>query len=135
MADDDVIEFDPEADPTLLPPWYQQFLKIDEKKRKLIAERALSRIKVEKPKTFTFIKKLRCELVGVCPRVEYAVLNKHEGDLDATYIHAFSGPTLVYWCEEGSFAFVVNVNLAYNDTVLNKVKGNRRDGSIKGFTG
>lgn len=131
---DDMIEFDEDADPSELAPWYKQFMKLDEKKRRHIAESALLQVKVAKPEMYQFIKKFGCKLVGITPRIEYACLNKGDGDLDVTYIHSFSMATLLFWCDAGKFGFFVNANLDYDDTVLNRVKGNKKDRSIKGFT-
>lgn len=135
MENDDVIEFDEEADPTKLAPWYDQLLKLDEKSRAAVASKAMKLIQNSKPETYKFIKKFGCKLVGITPRVEYALLKEGEvGDMDVTYVHSYSMPTLLFWCDEGKFHFSVNANLDYNDTVLNRVRGNVRDRSIKGFT-
>lgn len=127
----DFIEIEEDGDPQDLPPWYEQFLKLSPRQRDEVVKDAVKKIRLEKPETYEFIKKFRCELVGVSPRVEYGLLNKD----NTTYIHPYSMPTLLYWCPRGGFHFSVNVNLRYNDTILNKVAGNRRDKSIKGFTG
>lgn len=130
----DTVDVDLDSDPTEMAPWYEQFLKLSEKKREEICKTALKRIQESKPETYQFIKKYGCELVGICPSISYCLLDKSQGDTDVTYIHSFSMPTLLYWCSEGQFGFFVNANLDYNDTVLNRVKGNQVDKSIKGFT-
>lgn len=135
FEDDNTIELDESADPSELAPWYKQVLQLPEKKRLEISEIALRRVKEAKPEAYNFIKKFNCHLVGLCPSIDYTLLKKSDGDLDVTFIHAFSMPTLLYWCADGGFGFFVNANLDYNDTVLNRVSGNKRDDSIKGFTG
>jgi hypothetical protein len=129
------ISLDNESDPAELPPWYEQFLKLDEKARKSVMMSALNLLKEAKPETYNFVKKFRCELAGISPRVEYAVMRDNDGDMNVTYVHAYSMPTLLFWCPEGEFHFSVNANLKYNDTVLNKVEGNKIDRNIRGFTG
>ena len=125
------IDYHEESDPQVFALWYKQFLGLPEKTKKEIIEKALIRIQDTKPDTYQFIKKFKCELVGVSPRLEYSMPKSQDGDV--TWIHSFSMPTLLYWCPEGGFAFMVNANLDYNDTVLNRQKGNRKEG-IKGFT-
>lgn len=133
--DGEEIEFDSaEFDPAHFAPWYRQLMQLDEKRRKEIAQEALKRIRASKPDTYRFIVDMKCKLVGICPAVEYTLLTKDEGDLDVTFSHAFGIPTLVYWVPRGKFAILVNANLEYNDTVLNKIKGNKKE-SIRGFTG
>lgn len=136
MSDEDVIEFDEDADPTEIAPWYEQFLNLPEKQRIEVVNKAMKLLEQSNPDTYRFIKKFRCKLVGITPRVEYALVKKSDGgDTDVSYVHSYSMPTLLFWCDEGKFHFSVNPNLDYNDTVLNRVKGNRRDREIKGFTG
>lgn len=122
-----------EHSPEDYPLWYDQFAKLPEKAKKDIAHTALKRIASTKPEMADFIRKMRCELVGLCPRIEYILADEREGETDVTWVHGFSIPTLLYWCKEGKFGFFVNANLDYNDTVLNKVNGNKRQ-SLKGFT-
>jgi len=128
------VEIDHNSDPAELPPWYDQFLKLDESQREDVMKRAMDMIKKAKPETYRFIQKFDCELAGISPRVEYAVLKNEEGDMSVTYVHAYSMPTLLFWCPAGEFHFSVNANLKYNDTVLNNVDGNKIDRNIRGFT-
>ncbi len=128
---EDIIDVEEDGDPQDLAPWYEQFLKMSPGMKASITKKAIVNVKKQKPETYEFIKKFRCKLVGITPRVEYALLNKDP----MTYVHSYSMPTLLYWCPRGKFHFSVNVNLDYNDTILNKVAGNRKDKSIKGFTG
>ena len=134
QANEVEIEMDHNADPAEIPPWYDQMLKLDSRQREQIRRIALERIKQSKPETYEFIKKFSCELVGFSPRVEYTLLKDSDGEIDVTWVHAYSMPTLVYWCEDGGFHFSVNANLKYNDTVLNAVDGNKIDRQIRGFT-
>lgn len=130
------IQIEHSGDPNDFPLWYKQFSELDEKKRKKFAELALKRVKAAKPEAYEFIQKFRCELVGISPNISYALI-KDEGpdSLSVTWVHGFSMPTLLYWCKQGGFGFFVNANLDYNDTVLNRVEGNKVDPTIKGFTG
>lgn len=123
-----------EGDPSDFPSWYKQFLELSDSKRKQIADTALKRVKEAKPEAYEFIKKFRCELVGISPSLMYALVSSKDGDASVTWVHGFSMPTLLYWCRQGGFAFLVNANLDYNDTVLNRVEGNKVDRAIKGFT-
>ena len=132
---DDFIEINENADPTEFPLWYKQLMQLDEKRRKEIVVKALERIKEAKPATYKFIKENKCKVVGLSPAIEYALIDKAEGNLDVTWIHGFSLPTLLLWHPAGEFGFFVNANLKYNDTVLNKIKGNKVDKNIRGFTG
>lgn len=134
-TEEDFIEIDENADPTEFPLWYKQMMKLPQKKRQDIVNVAMVRIKETKPETYKFIKEHRCRVVGLCPAIEYALVDKSEGDIDVTWIHGFSLPTLLFWHPKGDFGFFVNANLKYNDTVLNKIKGNNVDKNIRGFTG
>lgn len=134
VADHVEVDLDSSSPPEVVL-WYQQLLKLGEKKRREIAEKALERIKASKPDAHEFIRKFGCELVGICPQIDYTLIFEKDGELDVTFQHPFSMPTLLYWCESGGFGFFINANLAYNDTVLNKVAGNKVDKGIRGFTG
>lgn len=134
VADEIEVEIDHAEDPTKLPLWYEQLMKLDEKSREHVKNVALQRIKASKPQTFDFIKRFKCELIGISPRVEYVLLKEADGDIDVTFVHAYSMPTLLFWCPEGEFHFSVNANLKYNDTVLNEVQGNKIDRKIQGLT-
>ena len=116
------------------PPWYKQFLNLDEADRQEIYKIAMKRIEKEKPDTYKFIKKFRCKLIGISPRAEYSIVGEKEGEVNVTFVHAYSMPTLLFWCPAGEFHFSVNANLKYNDTVLNKIKGNKIDKNIRGLT-
>jgi hypothetical protein len=130
--DGDTIELR-EGDPTDWALWYKQLASFDRDKRKQVLKTALARIKAGRPDTYEFIQKFKCELVGICPNISYTLCEGPE--LDVTFFHNFSMPTLLFWCDAGKFGFFVNANLEYNDTVLNNVSGNKRDREIKGFTG
>jgi hypothetical protein len=127
------VDYEESTDPHEIALWYQQFVNLPEKKRKEIAEKAMMKIQDAKPDTYQFIKKFKCELVGVSPRIEYSLVDRREGDLEGTWIHSFSLPTLLFWCPDGKFSFFVNANLDFNDTVLNRQKGNKKQ-QLKGFT-
>ncbi|NJM09358.1 MAG: hypothetical protein HC883_00200 [Bdellovibrionaceae bacterium] len=129
------VDIDHNEDPTKLPLWYEQLLRLDERSREHVKENALKRLRAIKPDTYEFIKKFKCELIGISPRVEYVLLKESEGDIDVTFIHPYSMPTLLFWCPAGEFHFSVNANLKFNDTVLNNVKGNKIDRKIRGLTG
>lgn len=133
--DGEVMDLDQDNfEPGTFAPWYSQLMKFDRKKRKQIVETALKRLRDSRPETYAFIKQSRCRLVGLCPAIDYTLISKDQGEIDVTFSHAFSMPTLLYWHPRGKFAFIVNANLEYDDTVLNKVRGNKVE-SIKGFTG
>jgi len=134
-GEDLMIEVDETRDPNEWPLWYDQYSKLDESKKKAMAKRALEQIKEAKPETYNFIQKFKCEIVGVSPRVEYALSNSNEGDTNVTWVHSFSMPTLLFWCPAGAFGFFVNPILDFNDTVLNKIDGNPKQRGLRGFTG
>lgn len=116
------------------PPWYKQFLDLDEKERAEILKIAMKRIEQKKPDTYKFIKQFRCKLIGISPRTEYSLVSEKDGEVNVTFVHAYSMPTLLFWCPQGEFHFSVNANMKYNDTVLNKIKGNKIDKNIRGLT-
>ena len=122
------------GDPHELAPWFEQLLKLDERKRRALKDKALELIQKSKPEAYDFIRKFKCELVGFCPRVEYTMVEDRMNDIDITWIHPFSIPTLLYWCKQGQFGFFVNANLSYNESVLERVPGNKVE-DLKGFTG
>lgn len=133
---DETLDVDVESsDPRGVAPWYAQLLKLDARKRKAVVDTALKRIKESKPEAFEFIRKFDCELVGITPGVEYTLVSDAQGELEVTFVHPYSMPTLLYWCKQGGFGFFVNANLEYNDTVLNRIAGNKVDKGIRGFTG
>ena len=117
-----------------LPSWYQQFLELDTKDRKKLVSKVLALIQKSNPEGYNFIKNSGAELVGISPRLEYALIEGASDDTDITWLHAFSMPTCLFWCEKGKFAFFINPNLRHNQTVLDKVSGNPKS-SLKGFTG
>ena len=119
---------------TEYPDWYKQYLDLGEKDRKEILRIALNRVKKAKPDTYNFIKKFKCELIGITPRTEYSLVSERDGEVSVTFVHAYSMPTLMFWCPAGQFHFSINANLKYNDTVLNAVQGNKIDRKIRGLT-
>lgn len=131
---DFTIEIDESADPSKLPPWYVQMIELEDDVRSVMQARALSWIKETKPKAHDFIKKFDCEFVGFIPQISYTLPTSDEGESDVTWIHSFSIPTLLFWCRDGGFGFFINANLDYDDTVLNKIKGNIKQ-KLRGFTG
>jgi hypothetical protein len=134
-VDGEIIDLErDEFNPGSFAPWYEQLMLFEEKKRLAICRTALKRLKENRPETYQFIKDGRCKLVGIAPSIEYTLVEKSEGDLDVTFSHAFSMPTLLYWHPKGKIAILVNANLEFNNTVLNKVRGNKSE-SIRGFTG
>lgn len=133
---DDVYEFEvKERNPLDLSHWYKQLLQLPEEKRQQLAEKALLAVKKVKPDTYDFIKKFKCELVGITPEIKYCLIDSSLGETDCTWIHAYSGPTLLYWHPIGKFGFFVNAELNFNDSILNHIEGNKKDDLIKGFTG
>lgn len=136
VIEDHDLEFDiKEAPPAeALPLWYEQFLKLPDSKRKQIIDKVLNFIKERNKAGYDFIKNTKSELVGVSPRIVYTLASEKEGDLDISWIHAFSMATLLFWCEQGKFGFFINPVLRYNDTVLNNIEGNKKN-KVKGFTG
>lgn len=89
------------VDPSTYPMWYEQFLSLSDDKRKSILNDMLSNIKKEKLEAYEFIKKFKCKLVGIQPRVEYCLTNSKEGDTTCTWVHGFSMATLLFWCDAG----------------------------------
>lgn len=130
-----VIDHVDNEDPHEVALWYDQALKLDDKKRLAQVRMAMRQIKQSKPDTYEFIQKFNCKIVGIIPRVEYALTGQDgKQDLNVTWIHSFSQPTLLFWCEKGGFGFFVNAVLDYDNTILNNIKGNPKN-SLKGFTG
>lgn len=129
------IEVDPNTDPSEYPIWYKQYLRLDEKARQEIHKKAIDRIKTAKPQTYQFIKKFKCQVIGITPRTEYSLINEKDGDNNVTFVHKYSMPTVLFWCPSGDFHFSVNAVMKYNDTLLNKVSGNKVDKNIRGLTG
>lgn len=123
-----------ERAPDVLPAWYEQFLRLSSKKRSEISEKVLALIKKNNPEAYGFIKNAGCKLVGITPRIVYALIDESKGDIDVSWIHSFSMATCLFWCEKGKFGFFINPNLRYDETVLDQVKGNSKN-SLKGFTG
>jgi hypothetical protein len=117
-----------------MPLWYQQIVQMDEDKRLERVKKAMALIKENKPETFEFIKKFKCELVGFIPRIEYSMAEGAWSDLEVTWRHPFGIDTLLLWCPAGEFVFAVNANLMYNETKLNKIKGNNIP-PLRGLTG
>jgi hypothetical protein len=131
-VDGEILKMDESEEPGSVP-WFDQFLKLSDSKRRQIIDRLKGQIKAKKPEAYNFIKNTDAKLVGVMPQVSYALRDSKENDGDITWVHGFSMCTLLFWCEKGGFGFFINPNLDYNDTVLNKVEGNRKQ-SLKGFT-
>lgn len=122
-------------DPLKTALWFDQALKLDDVNRLKIIRVAMTRIRKAKPETYEFIKSFNCKLVGIIPRVEYSLTGKEgKRDLEYTWIHSFSQPTLLFWCEKGGFGFFVNSVLDYDNSILNNIKGNTK-ADLKGFTG
>lgn len=122
-------------DPHETALWFDQLMKFDEKKRLAIVRSAMTKLKSAKPEMYDFIKKFNCQLVGISPRVEYTLSGKEGSeDLEVTWIHSFSQPTLLFWCKAGGFGLFVNSVLDFDDSVLNNIKGNPKS-SLRGFTG
>lgn len=122
------------VDPLEYPLWYQQFLSLDSAKRKKIVAKMMKDIKEAKPDAFKFIEKFNCRLVGIQPRIEYALSDSKDGDIEVTWIHGLSMATLLFWCDEGGFGFFINPVLDYNNSALNKIDGNKNR-PVRGFTG
>jgi hypothetical protein len=127
------VDYIDNRDPSDFPPWYEQFMRLSDDKKKVIVERALEQIKEAKPEVYKFIKQFKCRLVGVQPNVQYALASSKEGNAEVTWVHAFSLPTLQFFCPEGKFGFFVNANLDHDDTVLNHIKGNKTQ-KVRGWT-
>jgi hypothetical protein len=128
------VDFD--APPEQLPLWYAQMKELSASKRAELTQRVLARIKKAKPEAYAFIKSMRCPLVGFMPSVQYtlAAPDARGADLEVDWIHALGSTTLLFWCKQGGFGFFINENLDYDDTVLNKTRGNSKQ-RLRGFTG
>jgi hypothetical protein len=124
---------DTDDDIEVLPLWYKQFMSLDSKQRILKIDKVLKAVKKYKPELFDFLRAFKCQLVGVIPRVAYALPDEAYGDSKATFVHKFQDVTLLYWCPRGKFTFEVSPTMDYNDTVLNHIKGNKKV-SIAGLT-
>lgn len=121
-------------DPTEYPLWYKQLFSLDGITRKRIVKSVLSQVKDASPETFKFLEEQDAKLVGVIPRVEYSLMDSKEGELGITWVHGFSQYTFLFWCEYLKIAVITNPVLEYDDSVLNKIEGNKKQ-NIKGFTG
>lgn len=127
------VDYIDNRDPSEFPPWYVQFIKLSDDKKKAIVDRAMAQIKEAKPDLYSFIRKFKCQLVGVQPNLQYALTSARDGNTEVTWVHAFSLPTLQFFCPEGKFGLFVNANLDFNDTVLNHIEGNRSQ-KVRGWT-
>jgi len=96
------------------PLWYKQLFKLPESKRIEIQKKALELIKEGKPDAYEFITKFKCKVMGFAPNLTYTKPDNSEGYLDVNFVHPFSQPTLLFWCENGGFAFYINVSLGVN---------------------
>jgi hypothetical protein len=131
----DTIEVNFNTNPNRYPDWHWQLLSLPEKNRQKIISRIMNNLKEAKPDCYEFIKKFSCQVVGIQPRVEYVLGDESNGgDMNVTYVHTFSMPTILFWCPEGGFGFFVNPNLMYDDSVINHTANNPKK-LIKGFTG
>lgn len=128
------VDFD--APPDEMPLWYAQMKQLSASKRAELTQRVLARIKKSKPEAYQFLKSMRCPLVGFMPSVQYtlATPDARGTDLQVDWIHALGSTTLLFWCKQGGFGFFINENLNYDDTVLNKTRGNPKQ-VLRGFTG
>jgi hypothetical protein len=97
------------------PLWYKQMFKVDESKRVAMQKAAITLIKQSKPEAYEFISKFKCKLVGFMPNVVYTMPDDSKGALQVNFVHKFSQYTLVYWCEQGGFAFFINASLKFDD--------------------
>lgn len=97
------------------PLWYQQLFKLSEEKRIANHKKALELIKDGKPDAYEFITKFKCKFMGFIPNVTYTKPDDRQGYFDINFVHKFSQPTLVYWCESGGFALFINVSLGVNE--------------------
>lgn len=98
-----------------VPPWYEQLIRFDESKKEIAAKLALDKIKKAKPDAYKFITANKMKLVGFMPNVAYNMPDDSKDALDVTFIHDFSQYTLLYWCEDGGFAFFINASLKFDD--------------------
>lgn len=97
-----------------VPPWFRQLIHMDEKHRQKAVDSALKKLKEAKPDAYAFIKDNDCELIGFIPNISYTLPFNEDGNLDVKYLHDFSQYTLLYWCKQAKFAFLVNASMDYN---------------------
>lgn len=77
----------------------------------------------------------RFKMIGLCPAIAYF---KPEGDkiqLEAEWIHALSGPALLYAHKEFPLYLVAGFDIMYNHSSVAKIRSNRLGNDIFGITG
>lgn len=127
-----VVDFD--SPPGAMPLWYEQVKRLPENKRRELAERVLERIRLTKPDAYASIKKMKMPRIGFVPEITYTLISGDDQERQADWIHAFGSQTLLFWCKQGGFGIFINENLDYDDTILNRTRGNPKQ-TLRGFTG
>ena len=123
------------VDPNSFSPWYDQLLKLDnEKDRVRIYNWTMKQLEKQKPEAARFIRDNNCILVGFMPKVEYTLIKESDGELRAMWSHDFSIATPLFWSKKKKCGIFTNALLDFNDTVLNKIRGNPKQ-RLHGFTG
>lgn len=66
------------------------------------------------------------QFVGFATNMSYIMENsKYAEELDSIWIHPLSEPSLLYKIKDMPILIVTNPNIEYNNTVLNKLEGNK----------
>lgn len=74
------------------------------------------------------------KLIGICPRISYALVEGNKEDLDAEWLHPFGVFTLLFKHGSSGHLIIVNPALRLDDSVINQTSGNKKYG-VRGITG
>lgn len=113
--------------------WVKQIIKMPVRERKKLRKLCLKGIKLfkkgkesaEGDEVERFLKD-DCEFIGFAVNISYVMENsKHDDELEALYVHPFSGPTLLYKVKNTPMLVVANENLNYNKSSLQNIEMNK----------
>lgn len=81
------------------------------------------------------------KLVGIMTNIRYLKMDGPQDDLTARFVHPWGTPTLIFLELAASKVYpanpvlhIVNVNLRYDDSIINEVEFNEKTAPMKGFT-
>jgi hypothetical protein len=88
-----------------------------------------------------FSDKRKFRLVGILTNIRYLQVEECQGEMEPRYIHPGGSVTLMFLelTPGGKYKYnpviqIVNVNIRYNESVLNEIDGNEYTGDMRGFT-
>lgn len=83
----------------------------------------------------------RFRLVGLLTNIRYLQIEEAQGEMEPRYVHPGGSVTLMFLeltpgkrFKYNPVVHAVNVNLRYNDSVINEIDGNENVGTMRGFT-